>query len=91
MCPHFVQRFKILVGFLPGSNICYFLELATTLLPLQLDPELCSKTALFVAVILAKEKGDAPAPDRGAHLDYVCLKLSLYLLGLANNQNDNRS
>ncbi|KOB76614.1 putative sorting nexin 14 [Operophtera brumata] len=71
-----------------GSNICYLLELATSVLPLALDPDVCAEVAVLIAVMFSKDSGGRPTS--GYQFEHVCLKMSLYLLYLANNQNDNR-
>ncbi|XP_049877255.1 uncharacterized protein LOC126374609 [Pectinophora gossypiella] len=72
------------------ANICHLLEIATTLLPNEIDQTTCLKIAVIITTMFAKNKDHMNEMDWRCHYEYVCLKLSLYLLGLSNNQNDNR-
>ncbi|XP_053614826.1 uncharacterized protein LOC128677769 isoform X2 [Plodia interpunctella] len=70
-------------------NIYYLLELATSLVPPELDQIICLKIAILITIIFSKSSPEVGEEARIRH-EYVCLKLSLYLLGLSYNQNDNR-
>lgn len=72
-------------------NICHLLDLATTLLPSEVDQTVCLKTAVLITTIFSKnlELSNENVESK-CYYEYVCLKLSLYLLGLADNNNDNR-
>ncbi|XP_026320708.1 uncharacterized protein LOC113230827, partial [Hyposmocoma kahamanoa] len=71
------------------TNICYLLDIATTLLPPEIDPDTCLKIAVLITTIFVKNSEHSEVQTK-YHYEFVCLKLSLCLLGLANNQNDNR-
>lgn len=73
-----------------GINVCYIIDLATTLLPQQLNSNVCINTAILVCAIYSKSEPDYPKNDTRYHFEYVCLKLSLCLLRFADNENDNR-
>lgn len=73
-----------------GPNICYLLDLATTLLPPNLDQTLCQKTAVLITAVFSKNSTETENPQSKCHFEYVCLKLCIHLLELANNQDDNR-
>ncbi|KAL4703087.1 hypothetical protein ACJJTC_018124 [Scirpophaga incertulas] len=73
------------------SNICYLLELATSLQPTEVDEMVCVKTAVLIATIFSKNLSQVD--DKlvsTTYFEYICLRLSLYLLRLAMNQNDTR-
>ncbi|XP_026763511.1 uncharacterized protein LOC113521998 [Galleria mellonella] len=70
-------------------NICNLLDLASTLIPLEVDQTLCLKIAVLLTTIFSKTFDSNEIESRHQY-EYVCLKLCLYLLGLASNQNDNR-
>ncbi|KAL0869614.1 hypothetical protein ABMA27_005868 [Loxostege sticticalis] len=72
-------------------NICHLLDLATTLVPSEVDQTVCLKTAVLITTIFSKnlELSNENSESK-CYYEYVCLKLSLYLLGLADNNNDNR-
>ncbi|XP_028027383.1 uncharacterized protein LOC114240900 [Bombyx mandarina] len=67
------------------SNVCYLLDFATSALPSELDQTGCVKTAVLLSALYSNNDS-----DYDCRYEYACLKLCLYLLGLANNQNDNR-
>ncbi|PZC83057.1 hypothetical protein B5X24_HaOG208530 [Helicoverpa armigera] len=73
-----------------NTNICHFLDLASTLPPLEIDQTICLKTAVLITAIYSKNLPEQCEESTRHHYEYVCLKLGLYLLSLANNQNDNR-
>lgn len=75
---------------LSDTNICHFLDLATTLPPLEIDQIVCLKTAVLITAIFSKNLPEHCEESTKHHYEYVCLKLGLYLLSLANSQNDNR-
>ncbi|XP_026744092.1 uncharacterized protein LOC113505529 [Trichoplusia ni] len=72
------------------SNICHFLDLATELPPLQIDQIVCLKTAVLITAIFSKNLPEHCDEGIRHHYEYVCMKLGLYLLSMANQQNDNR-
>ncbi|XP_059059627.1 uncharacterized protein LOC131852898 [Achroia grisella] len=69
-------------------NICNLLDLASTLIPFEVDQMLCLKIAVLLTTIFSKV--DSAEIECRHQFEYVCLKLCLYLLGLSSNQNDNR-
>ncbi|XP_075981651.1 uncharacterized protein LOC142980201 [Anticarsia gemmatalis] len=89
MLPSVLSKVLIDAEFQIDKNICYFLELATSLPPEDIDPLVCLKTAVLITAIFSKNTTEH-SEESVHHYQYVCLKLALYLLSLANNQNDNR-
>ncbi|KAM3956715.1 uncharacterized protein ACR2FA_009369 [Aphomia sociella] len=89
MLPDVLSRKLIAYDNDMDSNICHVLDLATTLIPLEVNQTLCLKIAVLLTTIFSKNSNTTEMESRYQY-EYVCLKLSLYLLGLANNQNDNR-
>ncbi|CAB3242416.1 unnamed protein product [Arctia plantaginis] len=89
MLPGVLSQVLIDPDFQIDKSVCYFLELATNLPPLEIDPMACLKTAVLITAIFTRNISDN-CEEYIYHYKYVCLKLGLYLLSLANNQKDNR-
>ncbi|KAH9635869.1 hypothetical protein HF086_002429 [Spodoptera exigua] len=90
MLPNVLSKVLIDTEYQIDTNICHFLELATTLPPLEIDQIVCLKTAVLITAIFSKNLPENFEESTKYHYEYVCLKLGLYLLSLANSQNDNR-
>lgn len=58
------------------------------LVPIELEQNLCLKLAVLTTAVFTKNN-EMESKSR-YDFEYACLKLCLYLLGLANNQNDSR-
>ncbi|KAJ0173966.1 hypothetical protein K1T71_010112 [Dendrolimus kikuchii] len=86
MLPDVLSRGLIDFDSSVGTNICYIIDLATTVLPKQLNPTLCINIAILISAIYSK----SPKIDVRYHFEYVSLKLSLCLLKFADKENDNR-
>ncbi|KAJ2948374.1 hypothetical protein O0L34_g7611 [Tuta absoluta] len=71
-------------------NTCYLLELATKVLPKEIDQAICLKVAVLITTIFSKNKDSIIDVGSKYHYEHVSMNLCLYLLGLSNNQNDNR-
>uniref|UniRef100_A0A2A4JPK3 DUF4042 domain-containing protein n=1 Tax=Heliothis virescens TaxID=7102 RepID=A0A2A4JPK3_HELVI len=90
MLPNVLSKVLIDTEYQIDTNICHFLDLASTLPPLEIDQTICLKTAVLITAIYSKNLPEQCEESTRHHYEYVCLKLGLYLLSLANNQNDNR-
>uniref|UniRef100_A0A2H1UZQ4 SFRICE_001008 n=1 Tax=Spodoptera frugiperda TaxID=7108 RepID=A0A2H1UZQ4_SPOFR len=90
MLPNVLSKVLIDTEYQIDTNICHFLDLATTLPPLEIDQIGCLKTAVLITAIFSKNLPENCEESTKHHYEYVCLKLGLYLLSLANSQNDNR-
>ncbi|KAJ8717428.1 hypothetical protein PYW08_005827 [Mythimna loreyi] len=90
MLPNVLSKILIDTEYQIDTNICHFLDLATTISPLEIDQTVCLKTAVLITAIYSKNLPEHCEDSTRHHYEYVCLKLGLYLLSLANNQNDNR-
>ncbi|KAF9794324.1 hypothetical protein SFRURICE_019047 [Spodoptera frugiperda] len=90
MLPNVLSKVLIDTEYQIDTNICHFLDLATTLPPLEIDQIVCLKTAVLITAIFSKNLPEHCEESTKHHYEYVCLKLGLYLLSLANSQNDNR-
>ncbi|XP_072942425.1 uncharacterized protein [Epargyreus clarus] len=73
-----------------GSNICYLLDMATILQPQEVNTSTCLKIGVLITTMFSKNSERPGYLDTKYHYEYVCLKLCLLLLGLSNNQNDQR-
>ncbi|XP_047997276.1 uncharacterized protein LOC125234899 [Leguminivora glycinivorella] len=83
--PEVLSRALIDFDSMIETNICYLLELSSTLVPSVLDDALCLKLAVLTTAIFTKDQDEARYDYK-----FACLRLSFYLLSLANKQNDNR-
>ncbi|XP_038211396.1 uncharacterized protein LOC119831898 [Zerene cesonia] len=73
------------------TNICYFLDLATNLLPSELDQAVCLKISVLLTTIYSKNIPENSSElEIKFHYDYVCLKLCLLLLQFASDQKDSK-
>ncbi|XP_068620537.1 uncharacterized protein [Battus philenor] len=74
------------------TNMCYLMEIATTLLPSRVEQSICLKTAVVLVALFTKNNSKITmgSLEVNYHYEYVCLKLCLILLGVAHKQNDNR-
>ncbi|CAG4947874.1 unnamed protein product [Colias eurytheme] len=73
------------------TNICYFLALATNLLPSELDQGACLKISVLLTTIYSKNVPENSSDlEIRFHYDYVCLKLCLLLLQFASDQKDSK-
>ncbi|XP_022816793.1 uncharacterized protein LOC111349781 [Spodoptera litura] len=90
MLPNVLSKVLIDTEYQIDTNICHFLDLATTLPPLEIDQIVCLKTAVLITAIFSKNLPEHCEESTKHHYEYVCLKLGLYLLSLSNSQNDNR-
>ncbi|KAF9422322.1 hypothetical protein HW555_001912 [Spodoptera exigua] len=84
MLPNVLSKVLIDTEYQIDTNICHFLELATTLPPLEIDQIVCLKTAVLITAIFSKNLPENFEESTKYHYEYVCLKLGLYLLSLAN-------
>ncbi|CAK1584802.1 unnamed protein product [Parnassius mnemosyne] len=90
--PEVLSKALIDYNFEIGTNICYLMDIATNLLPTELDQTICLKTAVVLTVLFSKSNLEATyeSIETKNHYEYVCLKLSLVLLHLAHDKNDNK-
>ncbi|XP_060805399.1 uncharacterized protein LOC106137233 [Amyelois transitella] len=89
MLPEILSKAIIYQDSVLEMNIYYLLDLATNLVPPKLDQTICLKISVLITIIFSKNSPEQSMDTRNQY-EYVCLKLSLYLLGLSYNQNDNR-
>ncbi|XP_050682720.1 uncharacterized protein LOC126978027 [Leptidea sinapis] len=71
-------------------NICYLLDIATTLVPRKLNDTVCLKISVLVTTLLSKALPDTSDIETKDHFQYVCLTLCLIILQFSNEKNDNR-
>ncbi|CAG5030023.1 unnamed protein product [Parnassius apollo] len=90
--PEVLSKALIDYNFEIGTNICYLMDIATNLLPTELDQTICLKTAVVLTVLFSKSNLEATyeSIETRNHYEYVCLKLCFVLLCLAHDKNDNR-
>lgn len=77
--------------YVSDTNARHILELATILVPTEVDQTISLKVAVLLSTIFTKTIENCNHNNENKyHFENVCLKLCLYLLGFANTQQDDR-
>ncbi|XP_013137006.1 PREDICTED: uncharacterized protein LOC106102142 [Papilio polytes] len=90
--PNVLSRYLIDYSCEIETNICHLMDLATSLYPSEVDQNVCIKIASLITAIFSRQNVEYTKEriEVRYHYEYVCLKLSLILLSVAHNRQDNR-
>lgn len=72
-----------------GTNAKHILDLATVLIPKEIDDAICLKISVYVSTIFIKTADHVQNSDK-LFMDYTCLKLCMFLLEMADGKKDSR-